>query len=184
MLLTSEKRHTKEDYERLPEGAPYQLIGGELIMSPSPEYPHQGIVANILERLRPVVRSRGLGDLILSPMDVHLTEEDIFQPDLIFVRKENLARLRTDRRIYFVPDLVIEVLSPSTAYYDYSHKKQVYAERGVKEYWIVDPLDKTIEIMIHDGKVFQTEAILRFPALLESPMFPGFSMKIEEVFEL
>jgi Uma2 family endonuclease len=184
MLLTTEKRYTVADYERLPEGAPYQLIGGELIMSPSPEYPHQGIVGNIFEVLRPFIRSRGLGDLILSPMDVHLTKEDVYQPDLIFVRSENLPRLRADRRIYFVPDLVIEVLSPSTANYDYSRKKKIYWNRGVKEYWIVAPDDKTIEIMVNEPDYYRTEALLRVPALLESSMFPGFSMKIEDVFAI
>jgi Uma2 family endonuclease len=184
MLLTSEKRYTKEDYERLPEGAPYQLIGGELIMSPSPTFFHQEIIANILEKLRPFVRKNGLGQVALSPLDVHLTEDDIYQPDLIFIRKENLSHIGPHDRIHFVPDLVIEVLSPSTAYYDYSHKKAVYAERGVKEYWIIDPNDKTIEIMVNDGKVFRTDEFLRVPAILESAMFPGFSMNVEDVFAL
>ena len=184
MLLTSEKRFTKEDYERLPEGAPYQLIGGELIMSPSPTFFHQEIIANILEKLRPFVRKNGLGQLALSPLDVHLTDDDIYQPDLIFIRKEKLPSIGPHDRIHLVPDLVIEVLSPSTAYYDYSHKKAIYCERGVKEYWIVDPQDRTIEIMINDGKVFQTEALLHEPAVLESPMFPGFRMNVEEVFAL
>jgi Uma2 family endonuclease len=184
MLLTTEKRYTKEDYERLPEGAPYQLIGGELIMSPSPTFFHQEIVANILEKLRPFVRKNGLGQLALSPLDVHLTEEDIYQPDLIFIRKENLTRIEPHDRIHFVPDLAIEVLSPSTAYYDYSHKKKVYAERGVKEYWIVDPQDKTIEIMVNDNGMFRTEALLGESGTVESTMFPGFRMNAEEVFAL
>ena len=184
MLLTTEKHYTKEDYERLPEGAPYQLIGGELIMSPSPTFFHQEIIANILEKLRPFVRKNGLGQLALSPLDVHLTEDDIYQPDLIFIRKENLPLIGPHDRIHFVPDLVIEILSPSTAYYDYSHKKAVYCERGVKEYWIVDPEDKTIEIMVKDGNFYRTEALLRASAVLESAMFPGFSMKVEEVFAL
>jgi Uma2 family endonuclease len=153
-------------------------------MSPSPEYLHQGIVGNIFEVLRPFVRKRGLGDLILSPMDVHLTKEDVYQPDLIFVRSENLPRLRADRRIFFVPDLVIEVLSPSTANYDYSRKKKTYWRCGVKEYWIIAPEDKTIEIMVNEPDYYRTEALIQAPVLLESLMFPGFSMKVEDVFAI
>ena len=184
MLLTKARHYTKEDYERLPEGEPYQLIGGELVMSPSPDYSHQGILANILEVLRPYIRKRRLGDLVVAPMDVFLTKEDVYQPDLIFVRSENLGKLRSDGRIRFVPDLVMEILSPSTAIYDYSHKKAVYAESGVKEYWIIAPLDETIEIMANHGRIFSTEALYRSPNVIESAMFPGFSMKVEEVFAL
>jgi Uma2 family endonuclease len=117
-------------------------------------------------------------------MDVYLTEEDVYQPDLIFIRKENVHLLDPNDRIRFVPDLVIEVLSPSTGSYDYSRKKRIYCERGVREYWIIDPEDRTIEIMVKDGAFYQTVALLRPPAMLESAMFPDFSMKTEDVFSI
>jgi Uma2 family endonuclease len=184
MLLTTEKHSTIRDFERLPEGAPYQLIAGELIMSPSPTFLHQDIIMNIAERLGPFLRKNNLGKVVLSPMDVYLTEEDVYQPDLIFIRKENVHLLNPNDRIRFVPDLVIEVLSPTTGSYDYSRKKRIYCERGVREYWIIDPEDRTIEIMVKEGAFYQTVALLRPPAVLESAMFPGFSMKIEEVFAI
>lgn len=184
MLLTTEKRSTKEDYERLPEGAPYQLIGGELIMSPSVVFFHQWILSNLMDALSPFVRKNRLGRMIVAPMDVYLTDDDVYQPDILFIRQDQLSKIDFNDRVHFAPDLVIEILSPSTAYYDYSRKKAIYCERGVKEYWIIDPQDKTIEIMVNDGKVFQTEALLREPAILESAMFPGFSMKVEEVFAI
>jgi Uma2 family endonuclease len=185
MLLTIAKHYTARDYEQMPEGPPYyQLIGGELIRSPSPTYHHQSIILNIAERLGPFLRERNMGKLVLSPMDVHLTNEDVSQPDLIFVRKENIGLLKPNDRIRFVPDLVVEVLSPSTGSYDYSRKKRIYCEQGVREYWIIDPEDQTIEIMIKDGALYQTEAILRSPDTLRSSMFPEFSMKVEDVFTL
>ncbi|HEY3875434.1 MAG TPA: Uma2 family endonuclease [Candidatus Kapabacteria bacterium] len=184
MIATKEKRYTKEDYERLPEGAPYQLIGGELIMSPSPTFFHQRIISRINQTLGTYVRNHGLGEIIVSPMDVHLTEDDIYQPDALFIRADQLSGIAEDDRIHFVPDLAIEVLSPSTAYYDYSHKKTVYAERGVKEYWIVDPQDRTVEIMENENGIFSTVALFKETAMLESTMFPGFTMKVEEVFAI
>ena len=184
MLLTSEKRYTKEDYERLPEGSPYQLIGGELIMSPSPTFFHQRIAFKIASRLGAFVERNRSGAIVMAPMDVYFNEEDIYQPDIIFLRAEQLPKIDPDDRIHLTPDLVIEVLSPSTAYHDYSHKKKIYAEHGVKEYWIVDPQDKTIEIMVNDSGIFRTEELLGVSGTVESAMFPGFSMKVEEVFAL
>ena len=185
LLLTKENQYTAKDYERLPEGAPYQLIGGELVkMSPSPTYLHQTIILNIAEALRPFVRKHTLGKLILSPMDVHLTDADVYQPDLIFVRESNVGQIDPNDRIRFSPDLVIEVLSPSTGKYDYARKKRIYCEHGVQEYWIVDPDDRTIELMSKEGELYQTYALLREAATLESRMFPGFSMKVADVFIL
>ncbi len=184
MLLTKEKHSTVRDFERLPEGAPYQLIAGELIMSPSPVLSHQRIIRRLALRLDDFIQRKQLGEIVLSPMDVYLTEEDVYQPDLIFIRKENVHLLDPNDRIRFVPDLVIEVLSPSTGSFDYSRKKRIYCERGVREYWIIDPEERTIEIMVKEGAFYQTVAMLRPPAMIESAMFPGFSMKVEEVFAI
>ena len=180
-MTVLETRQTYKDYEALPEGAPYQLIDGELIMTPDPTPLHQNIIGNIYQALRFFVESRKLGRAFLSPIDVRLTDIDVFQPDLIFVRKENVAKIGRDK-LNVIPDLVVEVLSPSNAYYDLTHKKTIYAERGVEEYWIVDPKNETVEIFCREGNRFQSEAFFKNQDILESPMFPGFSMKLDEVF--
>ncbi len=182
MLDTLEKRATVEDYEHLPEGAPYQLIAGELIMSPSPSFFHQRIQYRLANVLGNFVERNKLGILVGSPLDVYFSEENIYQPDLIFIRADRAHGIRKDK-LRVIPDLVIEVLSPSTAYYDFTRKKEMYCTHGVEEYWIIDPEMETVEIMLKRGEIYQTEAILKKPALLESAMFPGFSMKIEDVFE-
>ena len=181
MPLTEPKLATIEDYNALPIGAPYQLIGGELIMSPSPTPFHQEISANLYTSLRTFVTSKSLGRVFLAPLDIRLTDYDVFQPDVMFVRKERVHLIGREK-FNIIPDLVIEILSPSNAYYDLTHKKTMYCEHGVEEYWIVDPEQETIEILIKDGAYYRTEAIFRKPAELHSPMFPGFSMKLEEVF--
>jgi Uma2 family endonuclease len=153
-------------------------------MSPSVTSFHQWIQSNLVDALSPFVRSKKLGRIFVAPLDVFLTEDDVFQPDILFIRQDRLSEIDLNDRIHFAPDLVVEILSPSTAEYDYTRKKAIYCEGGVKEYWIVDPADETVEIMLKDGNYYRTEAILQAPALLESTMFPGFSMKIENVFAI
>jgi len=181
MPLTEPKLATIAEYNALTEGAPYQLIGGELIMSPSPTLLHQRILRRIFLNLDSFVASKKNGEVFFAPLDVTLSDFDVYQPDILFIRKERLHLLKGER-LSIAPDLVIEILSPSNAYYDLTRKKAIYCEYGVEEYWIVDPEQETIEILIKDGEYYRTEALLRKPALLQSPMFPGFSMKLEEVF--
>jgi len=181
MLLDIEKKATVQDYERLEEGAPYQLIGGELIMTPSPTAFHQSIIYRLILKLGNFVEQKKLGVILQSPIDVYLSDEDVYQPDLIFIRADRARGIRKDK-LRIVPDLVVEVLSPSTAYFDFTRKKEMYCARGVEEYWIVDPEAETIEIMIKQGDVYRTERLLHNSEILESAMFPGFSMKVEDIF--
>jgi Uma2 family endonuclease len=180
-MLTLEKPLTYKDYEALPEGAPYQLINGELIMTPAPTPLHQNIIGTLHVALHHFVKSHGLGRVFLSPIDVKLTDIDVFQPDLIFVRKDNVAKIGRDK-LNVIPDLVVEVLSPSNAFYDLTHKKTIYAESGIEEYWVIDPKDETIEVFVRDGDRYRTEAFFKNSDSLNSPMFPGFSMKLNDVF--
>src|SRR3989338_8169235 len=120
MLLEKEKNkkpYTYADYEKLPEGAPYQLIGGELIMTPSPVPYHQIISRNIGFELLKVNEQKKLGEVIFAPMDVYLSETETYQPDIIFISKDRL-NIIGEKKIEAAPDLVIEILSPGTAYYD------------------------------------------------------------------
>ncbi|HZK76366.1 MAG TPA: Uma2 family endonuclease, partial [Candidatus Kapabacteria bacterium] len=134
MLLDIEKKATVQDYERLEEGAPYQLIGGELIMTPSPTAFHQSIIYRLILKLGNFVEQKKLGVILQSPIDVYLSDEDVYQPDLIFIRADRARGIRKDK-LRIVPDLVVEVLSPSTAYFDFTRKKEMYCARGVEEYW-------------------------------------------------
>jgi Uma2 family endonuclease len=181
MPTTLEKPLTYKDYEALPEGAPYQLIDGELIMTPAPTPLHQNIIGNIYQSLRYFVESQKLGRVFLSPIDVKLTDVDVFQPDLVFIRKEHVANIRRDK-LNVVPDLVVEVLSPSNAFYDLTHKKTIYAESGVEEYWVIDPKNETVEIFLRDGDRYRSEDFFKDQEILKSHMFPGFTMKLNDVF--
>ncbi len=150
-MKTIEKK-TVADYEALPEGSPYQLIEGELIMSPAPAPDHQVISGNVYLLLRMAVRGKGV--VLYSPLDVYLDMENAYQPDIVVILKGSKARI-TSKGVYGPPDVVVEILSPSTAYYDLRVKKKVYERAGVREYWIVDPMERSLEIYTSSEEGFK-----------------------------
>lgn len=140
--VTIEKK-TVRDYQLLPEGAPYQLINGKLIISPSPNRIHQKLIGEIFRLIANHLNGNLIGEVYIAPSDVYLDEENVVQPDIYFVSKSNLSIL-TDAGADGAPDMIIELLSPSNAYYDLKAKLQLYEKHGVKEYFIVDPEDNMV----------------------------------------
>jgi Uma2 family endonuclease len=141
--LTIEKKKTVQDYKQLPEGAPYQLINGELIMSPAPKRNHQKLIGRIHALILAHCDKTLIGEVYIAPSDVYLDNENVVQPDIFFVSKINLSIL-TEYGAEGVPDMIVELLSPSNAYYDLRAKLQLYEKYGVKEYFIVDPEDNMV----------------------------------------
>ncbi len=149
--LSDKKLYTYEDYARLPAGAGYQLIGGALIVTPAPGKRHQYIAMKIVKLFDDYVESNQLGEVSMAPRDVCFGPHDIYQPDILFIAKERLA-ISAEDKVNGPPDLVVEILSPSTAYYDLRKKYRIYEKYGVKEYWIVDPEEQSVEIyQLTDG---------------------------------
>jgi len=179
MLITTHK-HTVKDFAALPEGSPYQLIDGDLLMTPSPIFQHQKVVVNITFLLKKFVDENNLGEIITAPMDVYLTETEAYQPDIIYISNENKSIIHD--RIKGAPDLIVEVLSPSNAYYDLVHKKQVYEATRVKEYWIVDPMEKTIEVFENVNRSFQLLAKGKQSGTMHSKLLQGFSLELDKIF--
>ena len=174
-LLT---KKTIKDYMELPEGTPYQLIEGELIMSPAPGYSHQNTLGNLFIILRTRLKN---AQVILSPIDVYLDEENAYQPDIVVVLKDSRARVE-ERGIFGAPDVVVEILSPSTAYYDLTEKKDVYERVGVKEYWIVDPKRKTFEIYSNSEEGFKLTSQAKKDGKVRSELL-GLEIDLKELFE-
>lgn len=127
MIIPVKNSYTYEDYARLPEGTPFQLIGGKLIMTPAPGTYHQIILMRLIEKLLFFLAGKDLGILFTAPVDVFLEEKETYQPDIIFIAKDRLHIIETTK-IKGAPDLVIEILSPSTGYYDL--KKKLVFTRG------------------------------------------------------
>lgn len=180
MPVVKEKRLSVTYYKLLPEGAPYQLIEGELIMTPAPNPKHQIILGNIVEKIREFAKGKAL--VLFSPVDVYLDDENAFQPDLILIFNERKEIIRKDG-IYGPPDLVVEILSPFTASYDLREKFRIYERSGVKEYWIVDPDMKSVEIYFNEKGRFvlniKTEAVGK----AESTLLKGFRIDLGEIFK-
>lgn len=127
-----------EVWERLPEGTLCQLINNKLIISPEPFIIHQQVLNEINIEISIFLKKNALGKLFISPIDVYFSDEDVFQPDLVFVENKN-RNIIDKKGLVGSPDLVIEVLSTSTSHFDYQEKKSVYERFGVREYFIVDP---------------------------------------------
>jgi Uma2 family endonuclease len=132
-----------EVYQSLPEGTLCQLINNQLIMSPAPADIHQKILIEIAYLLIDYVKKSKTGSVRMGPSDVYLSKRNVFQPDIYFVANENTEKFG-ENGFHGAPDLVIEVLSPATAKYDLEDKKNAYEQYGVKEYWCVDPADKSV----------------------------------------
>lgn len=176
------KKYTYEDYLKTPEDQRYELIEGELIMTPSPVTYHQWISKNILYELEKLVRDKKIGKVFNAPYDVYLNDENVVQPDILFISKER-ENIIGEKNIQGAPDLVVEVLSEGTSYRDLVKKKKLYARFGVKEYWIVDPIEKTVEKYSNKEKTFTTEISYSQNDILESLLLPGLKMQLSDVFE-
>jgi len=177
---TETRSNTATDFEKLPEGPPCQLIDGELLMTPSPSYEHQNLVLEIATSLREFVRTRNLGSVVTAPMDVYLTESYVYQPDIMFISSERQHIIH--EKIKGAPDIIVEVLSPSNASYDLGHKKEVYGQSGVKEYWIVDPVEKSIEVCLNREHEFALREKTQNEGVVRSSILTGFSLQIGELF--
>lgn len=112
--------------------------------TPSPSTTHQTVSKRLQHHLYTQVELAGLGLVFNAPCDVQLTDYDIVQPDLVVVLKDR-TQMITPTKINGVPDLIVEILSPSTASNDTTLKKQLYERTGVAEYWIVDPDNQRLE---------------------------------------
>jgi len=178
----AEIKFTYEDYKNLPESETrrYELLEGELIMVPSPNFEHQRISGNLEFVLRGFIQEKNLGTIIYAPFDVHLGE-DVVQPDILFISKGR-SGIITEAEIQGAPDLVIEILSLATAERDRTYKRTLYARHGVKEYWLVDPERKRVEVFTLKEGRFEIVGVYGKTEILTSPSLPGLSIDLRKVF--
>ncbi|MGH7343054.1 MAG: Uma2 family endonuclease, partial [Candidatus Rokuibacteriota bacterium] len=137
---------TYEDYVGLPDdGRRYEILDGELEVSPAPAPKHQAVSRNLVILLHGHVQPRGLGSVYYAPIDVILARDSILQPDLVFIASRRPS-IVTERAIEGPPDLAIEILSPWSDRRDRVAKAELYARYGVRHYWIVDPETRKLEM--------------------------------------
>ena len=180
-MLNVETKLTYADYLETSDDERYELLNGELILSPSPKEIHQYISSILHIMIGTFVRERSLGKVYYSPFDVVLSDTNVVQPDILFISNER-ADIITPDNVQGAPDLVVEILSPATAERDRTVKLDLYATHGVKEYWIVDPDAKTITVLLRGEGGLGVVGIYGEGETLRSPTLAGFSLALEEIF--
>ena len=176
-------RWTYADWERLPDdGNRYEVIDGELHVSPPPSTPHQSASNNLATDLTVYVRANHLGDVFTAPIGVRLPNEPVpLQPDIVFVSAARKGIISA-QYIEGVPDLVVEILSPSNWVYDRVEKQRVYAEAGIPEYWILDYRAKTIEVLVLEGGEYVLIRRYTVNERVASRVLAGFEIEVAAVF--
>lgn len=155
-ITYAENIWTYQDYLSLPEdGKQYQLIRGVLYMVPAPTSYHQKISRKLLLILGNFVEENNLGEIFYSPIDVIFSNAEVVQPDILFVAKDRQGLIK-EKGIFGAPDLIIEIISPSTRRMDEDVKKPLYEKQGVYEYLLVYPEEKKALHYVLEGGFYKT----------------------------
>ena len=172
---------TYEDYAAMPEGDRYELIDGVLIVVASPNREHQSIQFELSLVVGNLVKAEDLGWVFNPPFDVLFSRTEVVQPDLIFVSKER-EDIITDANIRGAPDLVVEILSPSSTRRDWRDKFDMYERHGVREYWLIDPDRRMAWLFTTEDGAFIEAGRYSAEDALASSVLGGASIDLSEVF--
>jgi Uma2 family endonuclease len=181
-------RLTYQDLLRLPDDLlRHELIDGEHYMTPAPSRKHQRAAGNLYLILGMYLREHPLGRVYFAPLDVLFSDFDVVEPDLLYVSREREERQGTERYLAGAPDLVIEVLSPSTRRVDEGAKFRLYERYGVPEYWVIDPISETVRIYrLVNGTLQLHDETSRGKGIsvpvFTTPLFPGLEITLEDIF--
>jgi len=172
---------TYEDYVSLPnDGRRYEILDGELVVSPSPRTAHQRVVQELFVVLRAWSIEHRLGETFFAPYDVILDDTTVVVPDLVFVSRSRSAII-TARAIEGAPDLIVEVLSESTERHDRGAKMKLYARYGVERYWVVDPDARTLEIYALSAGGYMQVGTYRDDAIVTCDVPAGLALRLGDV---
>jgi Uma2 family endonuclease len=174
---------TYEDYLVLPDdGTRCEIIEGERLMTPAPGPRHQSASIRLAAALLSFLDEHELGKVFAAPVDVILADDTVVQPDILVILKEH-ARREKESGLFGAPDLVVEILSPSTADRDLDRKMRTYASHGVPEYWIVDPIAQWIEVDVLESRAFVRKVRHESGEARSLVVLSGFSVKLADVFK-
>jgi Uma2 family endonuclease len=182
-----DRRLTYDDFLLFPDcdGLRHEIIDGVHCVTAAPNLRHQDLIGRLYLALGTFLNAHpGIGRVFLSPVDVIFTLHDIVEPDLVFVAVDQLA-IMTEKNIQGPPAIVVEVVSKSTRTRDERIKKELFDRGGVREYWLVDPERGQFIVHRRDGDTLTARARLTVEdgAVLTSPLLPGFSLSISELFK-
>ena len=180
-MVIATAKLTYQDYLNMDGDERYELIDGELILIPSPNQAHQTSSISLGSAMHFFSKANGLGIVLLAPFDVLLSDTDVVQPDILFVSNAR-AHIRTPDNMQGAPDLVVEILSPSSASRDWHEKFDLYSEHGVEEYWIVDPANRVVWLTLPQGGVLKVAGTYGVGDTVSSSVLAGFSVKVDDIF--
>ncbi len=180
------RRLTFEDYQALPDDQRYEIVKGVLYIAPRPRLLHQIAASRVAFQLGRQVEARQLGTVAWS-CDLVIPEHDVYAaPAIMFFAGDRFSEVDPEGWIRIIPDLIVEVSSPSTDMYDERTKRQIYAEIGVPHYWRVDPSSRTVveSVLGGDGRFQEHTWRAGQGAEKFSPaLFPHLQLDITSIFE-
>jgi Uma2 family endonuclease len=167
--------YRRRDYEQLPDYPRYELLFGRLYVTPAPTSWHQIAVGELWLRLDRIAKAAG-GKALIAPLDVNLADHSVVQPDVLYISAARRSILQD--RIEGAPDLVVEVLSPSTAHRDKGEKLLLYALFGVQECWFADLEERRLVFLINEEGRFV--AVPYAGGVYQSPKIPEIRLDVRE----
>lgn len=181
-MVDSTKEWTIADYMLLEDEVRYEIIESKLFVLPTPETNHQSTSRELNFSLYVFLKEKKIGEIFNAPFDVYLSENNVVQPDLVVVGKAKQSLIEK-KGLVGAPDLVVEILSPSSKLNDLYAKKDLYQKFKVLEYWIVDPANKTIEVLVlNEMGQYALHSFAAESGLVSSKFLVGYSVEISEVF--
>ena len=177
----SSTKLTYADYVLFPDdGLRHEIIEGEHYVTASPATRHQRILLNLSYLIRNYLETHPIGEIFFAPFDVLLSEINILVPDLVYISNER-AHFVTPKNLQGAPDLVVEILSPSTRSRDQRLKRDVYERTGVEEYWLVDPEREVAEVYRRGAGGFQPSVRYARPDIVTTPLMPGLDIPLDKI---
>jgi Uma2 family endonuclease len=175
-----QKRWTYEEYYQLDDDQRYEIIDGNLVMAPAPDTWHQDWSREVSMLLITHVKCHQLGKVFVAPVDVVLDAPNTVEPDIVFIAAAHLEIIQR-RAIFGTPELMVELVSPSSVRRDRYEKRALYARFGVKEYWIGDPANKSLEILTLKSGSYELHCSAEERGPITSLLLPGLKFDLAEI---
>ena len=179
--MVTTPRLTYQDYANIEDDKRYEILDGKLILLDSPSRDHQSVRIHLLFDMYAFVKENDLGWVYCAPFDVLFTDTDVVQPDIMFVSRDR-EHILTPANVQGAPDLIVEILSPSSSTRDWRAKRELYAAHGVREYWIVDPANRIVSVLLLRDGVLEIEQTLTEDDTATSTVLDRFNVSLDSIF--
>jgi Uma2 family endonuclease len=172
---------TYERYLELDDDQRYEILDGELVVTPAPGTRHQRVLAKLGARFEQFIAEHALGEVYFAPTDVVFGGREVVQPAILFLRAEQVKQIVQERAVHGSPDRVVEILSPGSLHRDRHRKRALYERVGIPEYWIVDPANRAIEVFSLGASGYELSAFAAQEGGVTSRIVDGFSVTVAEI---